>query len=202
MKKLITINSTPLDEITDTFLGVPFGNSDFQIQNFIVNGSLTPERAFRTVCLEMQTKISALRTAHFGHEKLKIDLEELDEKINDTKTNKFDKRRYEIEILEKTHDQKDLNKLILDATHELETLHEYWKILPHTTREEFEEKEAIYFQTSLSRQVLGIVGARESLSNMGLEITEKGEFVEGLPTMLLKLQKTLGLDNPAQIDNG
>lgn len=73
-----------LKEIEDTFFDIPFGNSHFQIENFIVNAEITPERAFRAVGLQLMDKLKALKKAKFADKRLEIDIEEIKEKLTVT----------------------------------------------------------------------------------------------------------------------
>lgn len=159
----------PLTEIEASFDGVPFGNSDFQIDKFVVNGSLTPERAFRSVCLTMRSKINALREAYYGQQRLGVDLDEITCKLSRGDVDDFTRRRLIIDREQKLAQQVDADKLIKDAIHELNTLYKWWNVLPHIDRTSFESKEAQYFMQSLVRQTHGITGALESLANMGLD---------------------------------
>lgn len=164
----------PLQEIEKSFMEIPFGNSDFQIENFIINAQITPERAFRAVCLTLRAKIGALREEYYNQKRRQIDLDELQFKISNPDTNEFDRRRAMVDYEEKLAQVPDTQKLINDALHEVELLYEYWKKLPHPTRSEFESKEVEYYTNNLYRQAVGITGASESLLNMGYALTEKG----------------------------
>jgi hypothetical protein len=163
---LAMLGEFPMSEILDSFHGVPFGNSDYQTDKFIVNSSLTPERAFRNLCLQM----------YYSQQKMEIDLEEIDWKLSsENALTTFDKRRLIVEKEQKLAQQSDIGKLIEDALHELSHMFEWWKKLPHPTREAFEKEEETYFRKSLRRQVLGVTGAAESLANMGLMV-DRGEL--------------------------
>lgn len=164
----------PLEEIEKSFMEIPFGNSDFQIENFIINAQITPERAFRAVCLTLRAKIGALRESYYNRKRQQIDLDELKFKITNPDINEFDRRRAEVDYEEKLAQESETKKLISDALHEVEVLYKYWKILPHPTREEFEKNEKEYYTENLSRQIVGINGAIESLANMGYALTENG----------------------------
>lgn len=187
----LTKFKTLLSEIQDSFLNIPFGNSDFQIANFIVNGAHTPERAFRAVCLSLRDKILSLNEAYYNQLKFQVDLDELQEKIGDPATDKFARRRMEIDYEQKISQQRDNEKLILDAIHEVEFLHSYWQKLPHPTRAEFEAAEEDYFKISLTKQVLGIDGAVGSLENMGYVLNAQGR----LQNSAAKLVDSLKISN-------
>jgi len=179
----LTKYKTLLSEIQDSFLSIPFGNSDFQIANFIVNGSQTPQRAFRAVCLSLRDKILSLNEAYYNQLKFQVDLEELQEKIADPATEKYARRRMEIDYEQKISQQRDNEKLLIDAIHEVELLYSFWQKLPHPTRAEFEAAEEDYFKISLTKQVLGIDGAVGSLENMGYVLNAQGRLQNSAPKL-------------------
>jgi len=172
----LTKFKTLLSEIQDSFLEIPFGNTDFQITNFIINAGLTPQRAFRSVCLTLREKILSLNEAYYNQKRLEVDLDELQARISDPATDQFARRRAEIEYEYKLSQQRDNEKLVLDAIHECELLYSFWEKLPHPTRAEFEAAEEDYFKLSLTKQVLGIDGAVGSLENMGYVINAQGRL--------------------------
>ena len=180
----LTKYKTLLSEIQDSFLSIPFGNSDFQIANFIINGAHTPQRAFRAVCLSLRDKILSLNEAYYNELKFQVDLDELQEKIGDPATDKFERRRMEIDYEQKISQQRDNEKLLIDAIHEVELLYSFWQKLPHPTRAEFEAAEEDYFKISLTKQVLGIDGAVGSLENMGYVLNAQGRLQNSAPKLI------------------
>lgn len=156
-----------IQEFQDAFYDIPFGNSKFQIENFVVNSQHTPARMYRAVGLSSSAKIRALREALYSRKKEEIDIEELEEKIADPLTSKFDKRRFQLDIEQKMENREYTKKLVNDALHELSQYYRIFKSLPKLTRPEFEQEEKKHFKIRLNKAVLGIQGARESLDNMG-----------------------------------
>lgn len=165
-----------LKEIEDTFFDIPFGNSHFQIENFIVNAEITPERAFRAVGLQLMDKLKALKKAKFADKRLEIDIEEIKEKL--TVTHGFEKRRLEIDLAEKEDDRASQLKLVNDAVSELNYLYSLFRKFPKYTREQFEAAEREHYLQSLNRQINGFVGANEALLNLGFAVNSSGELVE------------------------
>ena len=194
MQNEITLanSQSVLDEISDAFYDIPFENSAFQTEAFVIAASITPERAYRAIGLRMHSKINALNEAKFGLMKQEVDIAELKEKIRDENTSKFDKRRAEIDIMQKTVALKYTQKLINDAISELNVLYKHFKKLPKFTREEFEAGERLHFEQRLTRQVIGCTGAKESLINMGDDMKALDAFEE------LVGDKTLSLDEAKQ----
>jgi hypothetical protein len=164
----VTITNTEniLNEIEQAFFDIPFENSQFQTEHFVLNAQLTPERAYRALGLRMHNRFRALREAQFGRMKEEIDIEELQAKINDLNTSTWDKRRAEIDIQQKLAHRPFTDKLINDALAELNVLYAHFRKLPRYTREQFEAGERKHFELSLTRQAQGVTGAIESLSNM------------------------------------
>lgn len=155
-----------LTEVQQAFFDIPFENSAFQTENFVIASQITPERAYRAIGLRMHNRIQALLEAKYGRAKEDIDIEELQEKIANPETNRFDRRRAELEVEYKLANRKYTDKLINDAICELNILYKHFKALPKFTRAEFEQGELQHFEERLNRQVAGIQGARESLINM------------------------------------
>ena len=139
----------------------------------------------------MRDKILTLNEAYYNQLKFQVDLDELQEKIGDPATDKFARRRMEIDYEQKISQQRDNEKLILDAIHEVEFLYSYWQRLPHPTRAEFEAAEEDYFKISLTKQVLGIDGAVGSLENMGYVLNAQGR----LQNSATKLTDSLKMSN-------
>ena len=168
----ITLENTNdvVREIEDAFFDIPFENSQFQTENFVISSQITPERAYRAIGLRMHAKLRALNEARFGRMKEEIDLDEIDAKLQDPTLNQFDRRREEIKREEILSRRKWTDKLINDAIAELNVLYKHFKALPKYTRQQFEEGEALHFTQRLNRQALGLEGAKESLINMNEDI--------------------------------
>ncbi|OGP87134.1 MAG: hypothetical protein A2031_07980 [Deltaproteobacteria bacterium RBG_19FT_COMBO_43_11] len=175
---LITAQTGIIAEIETAFFDIPFGNSAFQIQNFIINAQYTPERAYRAIGLTISTKIKALKEAYYGLKKENIDIEELQEKIADPATGKYDKARAELEIEKKKENRNWGKKLVNDALAELECLYVAYKKLPKLTRAEFEAGERKHFEIKLKKQAAGITGALESIDNMNVDLLEQNQLKE------------------------
>lgn len=159
-----------VDELEGAFFDIPFGNSQFQIQNFIVNAALTPERAYRAIGLAIFAKIQALRETYYKLKKEEIDIEELREKVDCFEASVYDKRRAAVEIEQKTDARRYTRKLVNDALAELDFLYEAYQKLPRFSRAEFEAAEKKYFEIKLQKQIKGITGALESLDNMSGDV--------------------------------
>ena len=155
-----------LGEIDAAFFDIPFENSRFQTENFVLKAQLTPERAYRALGLRMHNRLRALREAQFSRMREDVDIEELQHKASDTYASKWDRRRAEIDLSQKLANRPFTDKLINDAVSELNVLYAHFKAMPRYTREEFEAGEHRHFELRLTRQARGITGAAESLANM------------------------------------
>lgn len=161
-----------LSEIREAFYDIPFENSRFQTENFVIAAQITPERAYRAIGLRMYNRIQALLEARYNRAKEDIDIEELQAKIDDPNTNQYDRRRAQLEIEYKYANRPYTDKLINDALAELNVLYKHFKSLPRFTREEFEAGEKVHFEHRLTRQIQGIQGPREALANMQGDMKE------------------------------
>ena len=161
-----------VDEYEEAFNDIPFGNSGFQIENFIINAAQTPERAYRSIGLGMRAKINALREAFYGLKKEDIEIEELTAKLKTDQLNDYERRKTILEIERKEEIRRDVRKLIKDAMAELAVFYRIFKKLPRFTREQFEAGERKYFEIRLKKMALGIQGPFESLDNMGMDVSQ------------------------------
>jgi hypothetical protein len=157
---------TVLGEIERAFFDIPFENSQFQTEQFVINAQLTPARAYRAIGLRMFNRIRALREAQYGRMREDIDIEELQVKIDNPSTDEFERRRAWVDIEQKLESRRYTDKLINDALKELDVLYRHFKALPNYSRDEFEAEEREHFTQKLNRQLRGITGARESLADM------------------------------------
>jgi hypothetical protein len=155
-----------IKEIEDAFYDIPFENSAFQTENFLIAGQITPERAYRAIGLRMHKKLIAVQEALFDLEIEKVKDEQILEKLSSPDYDKFEKRKLEIEYKKKQIYKPFNAKLLNDALKELNVLYKHFKALPKYTREQFEAGEKRHFLEDLNRQAQGITGPRESLVNM------------------------------------
>jgi hypothetical protein len=158
-----------IGEINKRFWDIPFENSSFQTENFVISASLTPARAHRTIGLQLSSKLRDLLNVSFDAQREEIDIEELQEKIDNADTNKFERRRAEIDIQQKLSSRSFNVKLVNDAFVECNVLYAHMLKFPVFTREEFEADEANHFTQRLNRAVAGIQGASECLLNMNTD---------------------------------
>lgn len=175
-----------LKEIREASRKVPFGNSAFQIQHFTGGNEAGPEcseRRQRTLLLNLNGKLQALRECQFRRARLDIDLREIEVKINELThaqdPHGFQRERLELDKAEKLASLHDEDKLIEDALIELECMYREWKSLPPLkSREDFENSERRYWLRRLAedaRREIDAQGAPSvatlaSLNSIGLNI--------------------------------
>lgn len=155
-----------ISEIEQAFYDIPFENSKFQTEAFVIASQITPERAYRSIGLRMHAKLRALSEAKFARMKSEVDLDELEYKLSNESLDRFERRRLEIKREEMLSGVSWTDKLINDAISELNVLYTHFKKLPKYTRDQFEQAERIHFEQRLQRSVVGLEGAKESLVNM------------------------------------
>jgi len=134
-----------LKDLNERFFDIPFENSQFQNQNFIINAQLTGARAYRAIGLRMMSKIQAINELKYTRELEEIKLEKWAEKIANTETDKFKRRKLQAKIAHIRSGRDYSNKLLNDAISELNFLYAELQKLPLYTRELFESEEFMHF---------------------------------------------------------
>jgi hypothetical protein len=167
MTKLTLQNSDSiLKDIKDAFYDIPFGNTKFQTEMFVIASQITPARAYKTIGMQLIILIESIRAQLYDREIENIKIEQLKEEINSGELNKFDKKIKEIELKRKIEAINSQEKQFNDSLHEMNVLYSHLQKFPKYTREEFEAQEYLYYEQNLQRQVLGLTGAKEALINM------------------------------------
>lgn len=182
----MTISDTIIADIQAAARHVPFGHSAFQIAAF-TGGEHGPERRHRTLLLNMDAKLKALRECRFRRRRLDVDLREIAVKLaaltTATDPHGFTAERLVIDRDETLAGLADEDKLIEDAIIELQAMHREWKSLPALEdRGQFEAAEAGYWARRLwsdacreiAAQGAPAAGTLASLQQMGLEVRRAG----------------------------
>lgn len=164
---------------------VPFGNSVFQIMNFIASEE-SPERVYRKVLLQLDQKEKAMKECYFRRKRREVDIEEIVKKL-ETVPEGFEKQRLEIDLEEAEFYLEDEIKLIQDCMIEIEAYKKILETLPDYTREDFENSENEYWKqrllSSANRELLstGVIGVGniEALEKIGLKYhrTQDGKIL-------------------------
>jgi hypothetical protein len=140
-----------LTNIEDAYFDIPFDNTKFQNEMFVVASQLTPGRAYRTIGLRLYSKIQAIQGYLISNEMSKIDIEEKEYKLTLDTIDEFEKRRIKLQIQEILKSKNYSEKLLNDALHEIETLYNIFEKLPKYTREQFELEESLHFHLKLDQ---------------------------------------------------
>jgi len=164
---VITLDDVPnvLEKLETRFFDIPFENSAFQTQAFVIAAQQTPARAYRAIGLRAFNRVQAVKGYMISKERTKIDIEEKEAKIADPETSEFDRRRLRLDIIEIREGEKYSEKLLNDALTELNLLNAELAKYPEYTRAQFEAEEPAHFEAKLTRQ-LNAPGAHEALANM------------------------------------
>jgi hypothetical protein len=168
-------------ELLAAMMEVPFGNSRFQIETFILNDP-KPERAYRQALLEISEKYKSLKQAQFRRRKLDVELRRLEKKQAEH-DDPFERELAGIEIEEKTFDISQEDKMIHDAIIQLKVYSDFLQTVPKFTREEFETAEPEYWrmralmQSEMDVAATGRISAgnADMLAKIGLSPHEMGE---------------------------
>lgn len=166
-----------LKEVNDAFFDIPFENSQFQTEAFVIAAAITPGRAYRAIGLRMSNKIRALQEAKFTRLNNEIDIDEIDEKISNGSIDKYELRREGLKRERAVVEIRYTDKLINDAITELNVLYKHFKALPKFTRAQFEAGEKQHFTERLSRQH-ELSGDQQSMINLSEDMVSLIEFEE------------------------
>jgi len=162
--------SDMLKDIREASKEVPFENSFFQTDNFIVKGQYTPARAYRAILLRLNDRIQALNEAKYNYAVEEVDIEELEAKIEDENKKAckdcFSIRRWSLDVARRKERREYTMKLVVDAINEVNHLYSLFKRFPRITRKQFEEEEKKHFSVRLGRQLAGFSGAADDLATV------------------------------------
>jgi len=177
---LITTQNTEdvIKELQDAFYDIPFENSQFQTESFVIAAQITPERAYRSIGLRMMEKLNALNASKFDEMRQQIELDKMDYQLQNPDLDQFERRKLLVDREELNSSQYWREKLKNDAVVELNILYKHFKSLPKYTRQQFEEGERLHFDQRLNRQALGLEGAKESLINMNEDMLAISNYEE------------------------
>jgi hypothetical protein len=196
VSQLVTTNDIPnvLTELEQAFYDIPFENSWFQTENFVLAAQKTPARAYRALGLRIFDRIQAIKHNIVKAELAQVDYDENEYKLGLPETSEFDKRRLRLKNKEIEESRKWADKLMNDALQEISQLYAAFKQYPRYTREQFEAEEALHFQIELEQQIeTANNGAKESLFNMSVNHIKLKQFLDE-PGSLAKLLENLQAD--------
>lgn len=174
-----------LTELNRRFFDIPFENSDFQNQAFVIGAQHTQGREYRAIGLRMFAKLQAINHLRYERRAEDIDIAEWRSLLNNA--NEFDRQRLELKIERALAGRDYQNKLLNDAIRELNCLWSALQGYPELTREQFEAEELQHFKQHLTAQLeTGGNGALQSMRQV--EAFERGQTpsiaAEAAPTFI------------------
>lgn len=190
-----------LKEIEDAFYDIPFENSAFQTEAFVLASQMTPERAYRALGLRMQKKLIAVQEYILDRDRIKIEIDELMETSRDPALKESTRKIAEIDAKKKALNLPFSDKLLNDALAELNVLYKHFKALPRYTRQEFEAGEQRHFLERNIRQANGINGGQESLLNMHRDLQALEKFEHAFACLPETQRELLGSVTEQVLDN-
>ena len=177
-----------LSELETAFYDIPFENSQYQNQKFVLAAQLTPARAYRALGLKIFSKIRAIKEAIASKQLSDIDIEENEYNMQLPETTEFERRRLAIKNTQIRESYKWTDKLFNDAMTEIGYLYAEFKRYPQYTREQFEHEEAVHFQLCMEQQMKTGGGALESLANMNLNAPKLNQMLNNPETLAQLLE--------------
>lgn len=131
---------------------VPFGNSDYQNRSTIINGELTPERAYRHASLRILNRLDALRECSYGQRKASIEVKILQRDL-DAEPDVLKRELIALEIEKKQSGSAYIAKLARDAKQEIASLWPIIQSMGKLTKEQFEKAEAGHYERKIGKQI-------------------------------------------------
>jgi len=173
---------------------IPFDKSAYQIVTFIEAEAGTPERAYRSLLLNLDERIQSLQHCYYNLKREDVELRKQERSLA---AEKDDLERELIEIkIEETHlNRVRLKKLVNDALKDVALYQERIALYPEFTREQFENAEKSYFKQkadkviSASREA-GSMGAHGALGEIAMQkqLSLSEGYLNALPENLKVLK--------------
>lgn len=188
-----------LEEIRNAFFDIPFNNTGFQTEMFVIAAQITPARSFRTIGMQLFALIKELQAVDRHRDLNQLKAEEIKNRLETEELSKLVRRELEYELADLQDETYHSDKSINDKLHEFSILYNHFKKLPKYSRQQFEAEERLYYEQNLQRQAMGLSGAKEAIINMvedikTIELFEK-EFqslsLEEKEVFLLELTKKI-----------
>ena len=186
-----------LTEMEDKFYDIPFSNSKFQIDHFVIADQTTPARAYRMIGVNIIDKLQTLKETITKLKLAEIDLDEMKDKLIRLSDNdcdeSFEAKRLKIQIESAAHENKWTQKMINDCVVEIQVYESALSYFPEYTREDFEAEERIHFEMQMNKQIEAEGnGAIESIHNMRVapqlmkKLLKDSDYLENVTEEVLK----------------
>lgn len=184
MKNLVAENSVTLKETFSKFIemvsDVPFGNSDYQNRQAIVNDEQTPMRAYRHAALRITNRLQALMEARYSVMKADVEIRKLKRRLL-TESDDLERDLLHIEIEQKQATIPYTEKLVSDAIAEIESLYPVIEKLGAVKRSDFEAEESEHFRLNFAASGKALLDANRP---------DLYEAITGLPKVSLSTNST------------
>jgi hypothetical protein len=125
-------------------LNIPFGNSKWQIDSIVAEAQ-TPERAYRALLLNFESRFNDLKSGSINRRKQENKVKQL-QKQADTELDELKREALLLEIEEIVTNFEYENKLASDCIEELKYIQGMIEKMPEYSRAEFEAAEAGHFE--------------------------------------------------------
>lgn len=190
---IIKTDEASLQDTVNNFIAlveeVPWGNSDWQNQQTIINRELTPERAYRHASIRIMNRFEALKETYYSIQKNKIEIKKL-ERLLAAETDELEHELLQLEIQHKTSGDRNQEKLIKDAIREIESLAPVILAMGKLSREQFEQAEAKHFELKYRNQVMNKSDSLLGLEAMGVDI-QTGEMKQDYQSLFEQIKTKL-----------
>lgn len=184
-------NKELISKLEEQFYDIPFGNSGYQIQQFVLNEQITPGRAYRAIGLNMLSLIDTLKLNGYKKQRADIKLKYREKELNTLDPDTVEAELLALKIARDKEANNSLNKLINDAVTELNVYYKELKKYPEYSRKRFEDEEALHFHLKLNRQLeTEDNGAIASLMNIKIDSITLEHMLKNTE-YLVKLQEGL-----------
>lgn len=165
--------ATAFAEFVDLVAEVPFGNSDYQNRQAVVNDERTPMRAYRHAALRITNRLNALIEAYYHLRRTDVEIKQIERKIK-TEPDELEREMLQLDIDQKRALLPYTKKLITDAVLEIESLYPVIEKIGSVTRAQFEIEEGLHFSAKvgaapptkdLYEMITGIMGEFQSIQD-------------------------------------
>lgn len=191
MTDLVKYDEDTFMKLEKQFADIPFGNSAFQIRNFVLADQMTPARAYRSIGINILGIVDALREHLYSLKKTEIKLARKRAKLEESE-DEYERQLLDLKIEKLCYSERGLLKLVGDAQAEFDVYYSELQKYPRFSRKKFENQEQAHFHMNLHRQQENKDGATESLHNMQIDapmldyILEHKSFLEEIQRQIKK----------------
>lgn len=183
-----------IENLFDEIKELQQNRSNFALEKFVVGQHDMPARQRKQVLDELMSMLVGLQQTVTAHEMAQVDIEELSERKD---RDKYEQKRNEIRLGEKTREVKLVEMQITGTLRECDYLYRMLQAMPKYTREQFEKEEAEYWTKRLTRQVYLADRGGANMGNLDAVLqmfTEPGKPKPNLPVTLENVTGLIGIN--------